>query len=87
MRVISDLLNQDLDVPFAAEIEIRTLLASKTVSMKGQIFLLYIPGESYSQICLTTQCSRQDNYFFMCPEVLNRKGLNTNNYFAGRNIY
>lgn len=74
MRAISDLLNQDLHVPFAAEIEIRTLLASKAVSIKGQISLLYIPGESYSQNCLTAQCSRQENPFVMDPEVLNRKG-------------
>lgn len=78
MRVISDLLNQDLDVPFAAEIEIRTLLASKTVSIKGQISLLYVQGESYSQNCLTAHCSRQENPFVMCLQVLNRKGLNTN---------
>lgn len=31
MRVISDLLNQDLHVPFIAEVEIGTLPASKRV--------------------------------------------------------
>lgn len=67
MRVISDLLNQDLDVPFAGEIEIRTLLASKMVSIKGQISLLYVPGESYSQNCLTSTVFQAGKSFHYVP--------------------
>lgn len=48
MRVISDLLNQDLRVPFVAEIEIGILPASKMVGIKGQIFVPYLQPESYS---------------------------------------
>jgi len=40
MRVISDLSNHDLHVPFVDEVEIRTLPASKMVGIKGQIFVL-----------------------------------------------
>lgn len=39
MRVVSELLNQDLDVPFVAEAEIWTLPASKMVGRKGQPFV------------------------------------------------
>lgn len=48
MRVISDLLNQDLHTPFVAEVEIRTLSASKMMGIKGRIFVPYLQPESYS---------------------------------------
>lgn len=35
MRVISDLLNQELHVSFVAEVEIRTFPAAKMVGTKG----------------------------------------------------
>lgn len=47
MRVISDLLNQGLHVPFVAKVEIGTLPASKMVGIKGQIFVPYLQPESW----------------------------------------
>ena len=48
MRVVSDLLNQDLHVPFIADVEIGTLPASQMVGIKGEIFVPYLQPESYS---------------------------------------
>lgn len=83
MRVVSDLLNQDLHVSFVAEAEIWTLPASKMTGTKAQVFVPY-PHVRARDVCNSALLSGRKTLFITCPQTLQQKGLITTNFLWGR---